>query len=95
MFSVSGNSRWASLSSLLSARDRLHSPLPTARPNLTSRQPTALLARAPESCPGPDPDSRYRCVWIIPKHLQNVTVFLFGTPSYFIRDHPIAIGGMI
>ena len=62
------------------------------QPNL-SRQPVALLARASENCPGPDPSSRHRRVRIIPKHLQNVTVFLFGLPSLFFPDRPIKIGG--
>ena len=52
------------------------------QPNL-SRQPAALLARASENCPGPDPSSCHRRVRIIPKHLQNVSVFSFGLPSLF------------
>ena len=36
-----------------------------ALPNL-SRQPADLLPHASEICPGPDPDSRYCCVRIIP-----------------------------
>ena len=64
-----------------------------AQPNL-SHQPAALLARVSESCPGPELGSRHR-IWIIPKHLQNITVFLFGHPNLFIRDRPIAIGGTI
>ena len=59
-------------------------------PSLHSASP---LTRAPESCPRPDSDSRYRCVRIISKRLQNVSVFLFGLPRYFIRDRPIMIGG--
>ena len=62
------------------------------QPNL-SRQPAALLARASESCPEPDPLYRYRCVRIIPKRLQNVSVLLFGLPNYFMRDRPILIEG--
>ena len=75
------------------------SPRPSAQlttyrqvqPNL-SRQPAALLARASESCPEPDPLYRYRCVRIIPKRLQNVTVFLFGLPSIFILVRTFSIG---
>ena len=52
------------------------------QPNL-SRQPAALLACASENCPGPDPSSRHRCVRIIPKHLQNVSVLLIGLPNIF------------
>ena len=48
-----------------------------------SHHPAALLARASDSCPVPDPDYRYRCVRNIPKHLQNITVFLFRPPSLF------------
>ena len=51
------------------------------QPNL-SRQPAAP-SRACESCPEPDPGSRHRCVRIIPKHLQNVSVLLIGLPSLF------------
>ena len=43
--------------------------------------------------PGPDPGSRHHWIRIIPKHLQNISVFLFGLPSLFIRDRPIKIGG--
>ena len=70
-------------------------PLFTIRqtqPNL-SRQPAALLARASESCPGPDPSSRYRCVQIIPKRLQNISVLLIGLPSLLFLNRPISIGG--
>ena len=55
------------------------------QPNL-SRQPAALLARASENCPGPDPSSHHRRVWIIPKHLQNVSVLLIGLPNIFFID---------
>ena len=52
-----------------------------------SRQPAALLARTSESCPGPDPGGRHRWVRIIPKHLQNITVFFFGLPSLFFPPY--------
>ena len=66
----------------------------SARPYLTSLVSPRPSSRArPKSCPGPDPDCRHRCVRIIPKHLQNVIVFLFGLPNYFIHDRPIAIVG--
>ena len=39
--------------------------------------------RARVSCPGLDPVSRHRCVRIIPKHLQNVSVLLIGLPCVF------------
>ena len=55
----------------------------SAKPNLTSLVSPRPSSCASESCPGPDPDSRHRCVRIIPKHLQNITVFLFGLPSLF------------
>ena len=58
-----------------------------------SRQPVALLARASKNCPGPDPSSRDRWVWNIPKHLQNVTVFIFGLPKLVISARPFLIGG--
>ena len=45
------------------------------QPNL-SRQPAAP-SRASESCPEPDPGSHRHRVRIIPKHLQNFTVFVF------------------
>ena len=67
---------------------RSHGP----KPSLLSASNPPSRAR-PKSCPGPNPDCRYRCVQIIPKHLQNVTIFLFGLPGYFIRDRPILIGG--
>ena len=79
----------------LSSLDRLHSPLPTVRSNLTSLVSPRLSSCASESCPGPEPSCRHRCIRIIPKRLQNVTFFLFGLPSYFIRDRSIAIGGTI
>ena len=93
-FSVSRKRRRASLSSLLSAQGFPHSPLPlTARPNLTSLVSPWPSSRArPKRCPGPDPGSRHRCVRFIPKRLQNITVFLFGLPSYFMRDRPTTIG---
>ena len=40
-------------------------------------------SRASGSCPGPDPLCHHHCLQIIPKHLQNITVFLFGLPNYF------------
>ena len=62
-----------------------------AQPNL-SRQPAALLSRASEIGPGPDPDSRHRWIRNIPKHLQNIAIALFGLPNPFISDRPILIG---
>ena len=66
-------------------------PSGPTKPSLLSA--SNRLARASESCPGPDPDCRHRCVRIIPKHVQNVSVFLIGLPSLFIRYRPILIGG--
>ena len=70
------------------------SPDTLARARGTVRNPLCSvhqtpLARVPESCPGPNPDCRYRCVRIIPKHPENISVFLFGFPIYFSRpsDH--------
>ena len=88
------------VSSLISARDLLHSPpspssFPSSLPELSdaiarsetlSAQCIEPLTRAPESCPGPDSDSRYRCVRIIPKHLQNISVFLIGLPNLFFSQ---------
>ena len=48
-----------------------------------SRQPAALLARTSESCPEPDSDYRYHWIRIIPKHLQNISFFLFGLPIFY------------
>ena len=53
-----------------------------ALPNL-SHQPATLLARAPESCPGPELGCRHRCIRINPKRLQNISVFFFGLSSLF------------
>ena len=70
--------------SLPSSLRPTRSPQSTARPNLTlSAQcinPTHVRVR---NFPGPDPGSRHRCVWIIPGHLQNVSIFLFGLPNLF------------
>ena len=63
-----------------------------ARSETLSAQCIEPLTRAPESCPGPDSDSRYRCVRIIPKHLQNIFILLFGLFNLFIYDRPIIIG---
>lgn len=84
-----GLSLFSSLSSRPSTQSTTHRQ---AQPNL-SRQPADLLARASESCPRPDPGSRHRCVRIIPKHLQNVSVLLIGLPNIFFRDRPIPIEG--
>ena len=69
---------FSSLSSRLSTQPTTYRQV---QPNL-SRQPAALLARASDSCRKPDSDGRYRCVRIIPKHLQNISVLLIGLPSY-------------
>ena len=53
---------FSSLSSRPSAQSTSHCQ---ALPNL-SRQSADLLLPASEICPGPDPDSRYHCVRIIP-----------------------------
>ena len=55
-------------------------------------QPTALLVRVSESCPGPEPGSRHRWIQIIPKHLQNISNSLLGSPKLFILNHTILIG---
>ena len=72
--------RAASLpSSLRTTRSRQ-----SARPNRTSLVSPRTSSRArPKSCPGPEPDYRHRCVRIIPKGLQNISLLLFGLPSLF------------
>ena len=66
----------------------------SSSPLLTFLGPTILLlpdrltlfahypkpSRASESCPEPDPGSRHRWIWIIPKHLYNIFGILFGRP---------------
>ena len=89
VFGLRKQSPGLSMSSLLSARDHLHSPLPTAEPNLTSLVRPPPHPRASESCPEPDPDCRHRCVRIIPKHLQNVSVFFCGLPNLFFSQPSI------
>ena len=93
------------LFSSLISRPSAQPPSPSSFPSLLPELPDAIarsetlsaqciepLTRAPESCPGPDSDSRYRCVRIIPKHLQNIFVLLFGLSNLFIYDRPIVIG---
>ena len=63
----------------------------SARPNLTSLVSPRPSSRATESCSGPDPECRHRCIRIISKHLQNITVLLFGLPSLFFLNRPILI----
>lgn len=46
---------------------------PIKLPSLSSNP-----SRASESCPKPDPGSRDRWVWIIPKHPQNIFGLFFG-----------------
>ena len=81
---------FSSLSSRPSTRPTTYRQI---QPKL-SRQPAALLARASESFPGPDPDRHHRWIRIIPKHLQNISIFLIGPPNLFIRDRPILIEGL-
>ena len=93
-FSVFGN-RCRALSLFSPSQSRHGPPSPSsfpsslpelsdtiARPETLSAQCIKPPSRAhPKSCPGPDPSSRRRCVRIIPKRVQNITVFLFGLPS--------------
>ena len=69
MFSVTGKQSpglplFSSLSSRPSTQPTTYRQI---QPKL-SRQPAALLARASDSCPRPDPDYRYCWVRINPKH---------------------------
>ena len=56
--------------------------------HILSCQPAALLARASENCPGPDPDSRHHWIRIIPKHLQNISVLFTGLPNLVFLELP-------
>ena len=65
--------------SFLLAQALLHSPpRPSLPPLCVEHRPLSRV----RNCPEPDSGSRHRWAQIIPKHLQNITVFLFGLPSY-------------
>ena len=64
-------------------------------PCLPSLHSASNPSRAFESCPEPDPGSRHRWVRIIPKHLQNITVFFVGLSTTFFLDRSILIGGPV
>ena len=53
-------------------------PRPSLPPLCTVHRPLARVRNLPE----PDPESRHCWIRIIPKHLQKISVFLFGLPTY-------------
>ena len=82
--------------SLLSSQPRHNTPSPSTYPSpcpessdaiARSENPSLHSAPTPHvrarNFPGTDPGSRHRCVRIIPKHLQNVSVLLIGLPCVF------------
>ena len=98
----SGNSSWSNVGRFQSPEtvagppSLLFSQLETVCTAHLVHPPSPLRFR---SCPmrlhgpKPEPSCRHRCIRIIPKRLQNVTVFLFELPRYFIRGRPISIRG--
>ena len=92
MFLVFGNRVGLHLSPLLSDQPALHNPPDPTLPLSSARSPSSRMS---ENCLGPDLGSRQRWIRIIPKHLQNISVFLFGLPTYVFLYRSIMIGGTI